>query len=411
LPETEERHGAAGKGKKDTAYAVEHQHYEERMFMDAKAALKERTELFNNVFQFKKNKRVPLGGNFFTWKVLDAGHKLSDALYDYGIMEKINDEFHQRYQFDAYMDLGTRNPLRVTNALGAGFHKIDPKDEAVLADDHHIMEREDYPDLANNSLGFYWTKAFQRYCKPGITMGEIENAVKEFCAYIEYSGKITNKYINQYGAMVFGMNNILFPFEQLYNTLRGIKDVSLDIRKCKTQMKETMDAMFAAECEPALNAAMEAEHTGFVSPLSIVFLGHSILSVEQFGELYWPYVKKVLDTAERCKKPIYCFCESTMLRFVEFFQDIPKGVLLIHLEQDDIFEIRKKLPNIALAGGMPTDLLGHGTKEECVDYAKKLIDTLGDGFVLSQNKMMSFRNDAKRENLLAVNEFARTYQY
>ncbi|MDR2053113.1 MAG: hypothetical protein LBP80_06845 [Treponema sp.] len=379
--------------------------------MDAKAMLKERTELFDNAINFRKNKRVPLVSNFFTWKILDAGYKLSEALYDYGIMEKVNDEFHRRYQFDAYFDLGTRNPMRVMDALGAGFHKIDPTDEAIVVDDHHIMERDDYRELASNPMGFYWAKAFKRYCKPGITMGEMENAVKEFIAFGQYAGKITNKYINEYGAMLLATNYIFIPFEQLFNALRGIRELALDIRKCKAQMKETMDTMFVNECEPVLKRAVDADYAGFVAPLTIAFLGHSLLSADQFGELYWPYFKKVLDVAIRHKKPIFCFCESTMLRFAEFFQDVPKGVLLIHLEQDDIFEIRKKLPNIALAGGMPTDLLGHGTKEQCVDYAKKLIDTLGDGFVLSQDKMMSYRNDAKRENLLAVNEFARTYQY
>jgi hypothetical protein len=390
---------------------VEHQRYEEKMFMDAKAALQERTELFSNVFQFKKNKRVPLGSNFFTWRFLDAGYRLNEALYDYDIMEKINDEFYQRYQFDAYTDLGAINPMRVTQALGGGFRNIDPTGEIIVTEDHHIMEREEYPDLMNNSLGFYWTKAFKRFCKPGITMGEIENAVKEFRAYVEFSSKMIHKYINQYGAMMFGMNTIPTPFEGLFNALRGIKEFSLDIRKCKTQLKETMDLMFTAASEPIINRAIAADYAGFVAPIMLGFLGYSILSVDQFGELYWPYIKKILDTAIKHKKPVWCYCEGAMLRYAEFFQDIPRGVLLMHLEQDDIFETRKKLPNIALAGGMPTDLLGHSTKEQCVAYAKKLIDTLGDGFVLSQNKMMSYRNDAKRENLLAVNEFARTYQY
>lgn len=40
---------------------------------------------------------------------------------------------------------------------------------------------------------------------------------------------------------------------------------------------------------------------------------------------------------------------------------------------------------------------------------KKLIDELGNGFIFSQNKMVSFRNDCTRENLLAVNEFIRNY--
>jgi hypothetical protein len=133
--------------------------------MNAKASLQERTELFENVFQFKRNKRVPLASNFWTWTVLDAGYKLSEAIYDYSVMGKIQDEFHRRYQFDAYADLGTRNPMRVTDALGAGFHKIDPTDETIVVDDHHLMERDEYQVLAKNPVDFYYSRAFKRYCK------------------------------------------------------------------------------------------------------------------------------------------------------------------------------------------------------------------------------------------------------
>jgi hypothetical protein len=377
--------------------------------MDAKARLKERTELIDNVLQFKKNKRVPLAANIGTWKVLDAGHKLSEAIYDFKLMEKIVEEFHQKYQFDVYSDVGNTNPMRVTRALGGGFFQIASSDDAIVVEDHHLMEQEDYPVLAGSSMGFYWAKAFQRYCKPGITIGELKNAVEEFIAFGEYSGNITNKYINQYGAMMFDMNSIMHPFEELFIKLRGIKNTSLDIRKHKGQMKETMDAMFVAQSEPTLKRGLEADYTGYVAPISLSFLGHSILSVDQFGELYWPYLKKILDATVPLKKPVFIYCEDTLLRFAEYFQDIPKGALLIQLERDDIFEFRKKLPNIALSGGMPLHLLGHGTKKECVDYAKKLIDTLGDGFVLSQDKYVSYPRDATRENLLAVNEFARTY--
>jgi hypothetical protein len=380
--------------------------------MDAKALLKERTELFANAIAFKKNKRVPLCSNIFTWKILDAGFKFSEALYDYDIQEKIHNEFYQRYQFDAYIDPGNRNPMRISKALGGGFNTIGETDETLVYDDHHIMERDEYRELAKNPIGFYWTKAFKRFCKPGITVGEIENAVKEQALFGEYSAKMTNKFINEFGAMLFfSKNTCIAPFEILCNTLRGIKEISLDIRKCKTEMQEVMDIMFSTWIEPVIKNGIESDYTGFIEPLSIAFLAHSILSVDQFGELYWPYVKKMIDAAIVHKKQIALYCESALLRFAEFFQDVPKGTLLVHLEQDDIFEVRKKLPNIALAGGMPAELLGSGTKEQCVDYAKKLIDTLGDGFVLSQNKMMSYKNDAKRENLIAVNEFARSYQY
>ena len=81
------------------------------------------------------------------------------------------------------------------------------------------------------------------------------------------------------------------------------------------------------------------------------------------------------------------------------------------LENDDIFEMKKKLPNITFAGGMPCELLYSGTKQQCIDYAKKLIDEVGyDGsYIFSQNRMVSFKNDCNAENLLAVNNFVREY--
>lgn len=183
----------------------------------------------------------------------------------------------------------------------------------------------------------------------------------------------------------------------------------MDIRKCKGEMKAAMDALFENDRKPAIDLAAARKNVDGVGDMGTTLLGHSVMSVKQFEEFYWPYLKYFFDKAMANKKTVYLFCESTLMRFAEFFQDIPKGVLCIQPEQDDVFELRKKLPNAAIAGGMPTSLLGMGTKEECVNYAKKLVDTLGAGFILGQDKMISYRNDIKRENLLAVQEFARNY--
>jgi hypothetical protein len=160
----------------------------------------------------------------------------------------------------------------------------------------------------------------------------------------------------------------------------------------------------------ALQASLAADQPAAVAQFSLAFLAYSVLSTKQFEQFYWPYVKQVIDMAQAAGKVIGVMCESHMLRFAEFFEDIPKGTLFIQLEQDDVFEYRKRLPNIAFTSGMPTELLGHGTKQQCVDYAKRLIDELGPGFSLGTTKMMSYRDDAKRENLMAVCDFVREYQ-
>ena len=109
---------------------------------------------------------------------------------------------------------------------------------------------------------------------------------------------------------------------------------------------------------------------------------------------------------------IRIFTEGSILRFAEYFKDYPKGVLTFHIEQDDPFAFRQALPNVCIMGGLTTELLNNGTPEECVAYTKRLCDELGKdgGFILSEGKMLSYRNDTKRENYKAVCDFVSSYK-
>ena len=86
--------------------------------------------------------------------------------------------------------------------------------------------------------------------------------------------------------------------------------------------------------------------------------------------------------------------------------------MTFHIEQDDPFAFREALPNVCIMGGLTTDLLANGTPEACVAYTKRLCDELGKdgGFILSEGKMLSYRNDAKRENYKAVCDFVNSYR-
>ena len=384
--------------------------------MDAQALLKERKDLFTDVIAFKKTKRVPTMGCFFSYKYLDAGYRLDEALYDYDIMEKCERRFIETYNFDAYSDSGSRNGMKAPDALGGGMHFITKDGMKIEAyDSGKMVSADEYAEYMADPVAFTWTKTFKRITKPDLTLGDLKTAALEMMGFVQFGNKMIDMFHNEYGALL-GMNMtdistiLMPPLEGLFNGVRGMKDLALDIRKNKEELIAYLDFMAETTIYPQLNADVAPDSSGFIADYASAFLAHSILSVSQFEELYWPCLKTIIDFCVATNRTIYCFCEATMERFAEFFQDVPKGVLLIHLEQDNIFEMRKKLPNVAFVGGMPVDLLGHGTKEQCVDYAKKLIDEMGEGFVLSQNKMMSYLSDAKPENLIAVNEFARDYQ-
>jgi hypothetical protein len=378
----------------------------------AKSLLKERTELFDNVFDFKHNKRVPLASNVSFWNILDAGYTYTEAVEDYAIAEKVNEIFCERYQFDSYMTLCGRMPMGVSHAFGNGHMQINQAGDAIVAYDRYILEGDEYKEYIKDPVRFLWSKGFPRCCKPGFTMAQLEKTTKAFSEFARASPAIVKKHIER-GAMLHWKTGVSIPLEDIISFLRGIKETSLDLRKRKDEMKETMDIMFARDCEPMLPriAAAASDSEGYIAPMSIAMLAHSVLNVKQFEELYWPYMKKVIDFCAEKKIRLGLYCEAEILRFAEFFQEIPKGLAILQHEQDDIFELREKLPNIALMGGMPLAMLGHATEKECVDHAKKLIDTLGEGFVLCQDKMGLSKGDIRRENLIAVNEFARNYNY
>ena len=95
----------------------------------------------------------------------------------------------------------------------------------------------------------------------------------------------------------------------------------------------------------------------------------------------------------------------------DYFRDYKKGTLTFHVEQDDPYEFRKELSNVALMGGLSTVMLAEASSEECVNEAKRLCDELGGGgFIISENKMMSYRNDCSSENYLAVCNFLKDYR-
>lgn len=375
-----------------------------------KSLFEERKELFNNAIQMMPNKRTPMYSNFWTWKILDSEYTLREALYNYDIMEKVVCDFHNRYQFDAYADLGTRNPMRVSDAFGVGFHKIDDKYEAIVVDDHKLMERDEYKEFINDQLKFNWEKTFARYA-PNLTIKQLQNAAMEFAAFGQYSQKITTKFLMEYQVPLLPSSPASMPLEFFFSLYRGIKELSIDLRKCKVDLIEAMNAVYKTTTEPLTRSTLSSDTSSAFCDTACYFLGHSILSEKQFEELYWIYFSQCLNDVMAKNKTMFIFCESTLKRFADFFKDIPKGVLMIHLEQDNILEMHKELPNICFMGGMTSDLLGNGTKQQCVDFTKKLIDELGEGYVFSTNKMMSFRNDCRRENLLAVTDFVRNYKH
>ena len=94
-------------------------------------------------------------------------------------------------------------------------------------------------------------------------------------------------------------------------------------------------------------------------------------------------------------------------------QDIPKSDKIIAImEYGDMKKAKHTIgKNLCLQGFYPISLLGYGTKQECIDKAKEVIDIMapGGGYIFSLDKYILNASDVNPENMKAVNEFVRDY--
>ena len=388
---------------------------------ESKALQQERIRLFRDAASFRKTERIPHLSSAVTWKIFDAGHTPDEAMTDFGVMEECVRHFLDRYPVDAMLDIGIRNQFNVTEAFGPGGYYYYTKDVVGIHDHAHctldtLAEYQDDPekyiwekilpekygeDWDRKTLDV-WKKTFQEYMR--------------FTKFIIHMGSVTGK---EYGLPSMAPNNpmkgaITFGIEELEANLLGIRQVATAMRRGPEKLDAFIERWDAEHIDPIIEKIRSGKgpNEKYCFDASIMMLAHNIMNPKQFERFYWPHLKKLLDAYAEKGMNVRIFTEGAIGRYAEYFRDYPKGVLTFHLEQDDPFEIREKLPNVAIMGGMTTDMLGTATPEECVSYAKRLCDELGKdgGFIFSENKMLSYRNDASSENMAAVCKFLNEYR-
>jgi hypothetical protein len=371
----------------------------------------EKLQLFRDAREFKKTKTAPVLANISGWAILESKYHFKEVYYNWRKLKEIYIEFGQRYDFDAYVMNGAIYNFPFLEALGGGAYMLHPETGAISVADRNLIFPEEYEEYAEDPNKFN-RKAFARKY-PNLTTPKFQQALEAVMDLGRYQAtvdaEVFKKKIKR-PLMNTLVANVMAPIEILNSGgLRGIKDLSIDLRRHREKMDIVFEACWQKTQHQSLLKNVQEDRSDYVCDMYTALLAHAFLSVKQFEQLYWPYLKQIIDATVQAGKTIFIFSESEMLRFCEFFQDIPKGAAILHVENDDIYEVRKKLPNICLAGGLPIEKLGYGTPQQCVDAAKKLIDDMGEGYILSTTKIAAYRDDIRRENLLALLDFVHQY--
>ena len=387
----------------------------------SKTLLAERMDLFNKAMNFEKPERVPTYGNVYAWKAIDSDMNVTieDVGNSSDLTEKVMREFHERYQFDVYQNPGaTRFASIKQRILGESRLHTIVKSNSVVSFDRSPMKDDEIREYYQDPVKFLWTKTAPRLYKEyekGLTFGGAKELIADSLEFSALDLKINEMLLEEYGVPNLiprpsSISTFLHPLEQ-YGMTRGLKNFGIDLRRRKDLVKEIISPMEEAMFTGVQNMLKSLDTVGCVFNVFTCVMMNTIISVKQFEEMYWPLMKKQFDYIQEQGARVFLLWEADCIRFSDYFNDYPKGMICLLPEMEDIRDVRRAFPNCTLCGGMPVDLLGQSTAEKCLDFAKQLVDDMGYGYILSQNKFLSYEYDAKRENLLTVQDFALNYNY
>ena len=381
------------------------------MEKNVEQVLNEKVQRLKAAISLEEGDRVPVFFPTETWLAHYAGFSAHDIVYDYSKLIKSVEKAIVDFDWDCLWTIGAIWPAHVLDAVGRmEYHSSG----TFQLSDTTYMESKEYPELIADPYAFIVEKILPRRC-PEFGKPYPRNAIAlakgalAFGQYRAHIGSAMKDWLLNYG-MPSLVSGICHPPFEMICYCRGLKNMLLDTKRHPEMVKEACRALLPLSIKYTLTS-----HRVPKSGFSTVFLpadSGTFFSPAAFEEFYWPSLKAMIDAITDKGFYVFLMLENEWEPYFDFLKELPKGKIIAWIESKNIGKAKAALgKTMCIAGNIPCELLGYGTQDEVIDYAKSLIDTLapGGGFILCSDREMISWNDAKPENLWAVTEFAKEH--
>jgi hypothetical protein len=134
------------------------------------------------------------------------------------------------------------------------------------------------------------------------------------------------------------------------------------------------------------------------------------VNMSQFKSHYWPTLKPIIEELWANGHQTLFYAEGNWNAHLGSFAELPDRSIVYHVDQDDIFDVHKKIGDkFCLSGGIPNFLLAFRPPAEVRKHVKKVIKGVAQdgGYIVDASAIM--QNDTRVENVKAMTEAAREY--
>jgi hypothetical protein len=408
---------------------------------EAEDTYRVRAQRIVDVYDVKEPDRIPVHLPIGNLPFNLAGLRMYDAMYDLEKAILACKAFNEKYA-DELETLSFPNavPGKVLEILDYKLYAMPGHQLSVDAPGYQFVEGEymkvdEYDDLILDPSNF-WLRtylprvygAYESFRKwvpltdmLEIPMGELFqlalpevqdtlqrmiDAGKEMQKRMEISARLIDFGPHQ-GFPNISMRFGFAPFDAIGDTLRGTRGIVTDMFRCREKLAKAVDLMADLTIDSMLSAPNFSTLNTVLFPLHKGADGW--MSEEQFNNLYWPSLKKVMDAL--IAEGIICvmFAEGGYNTRIETVKDFPKGSVVWWFDQTDMAKAKKVLGDkFCIQGNVPSSLICTGTPGKVKEYCRKLIEDCGDGggYYLGAG---CIPDDPKLENIQAMMAAVKEY--
>lgn len=272
-----------------------------------------------------------------------------------------------------------------------------PEDDLWQVKEKELMKFDQYSEIIDEGWNPWYTRFIRENC------GDPERHLQSF---YEYTPTAIQRYTGA-GIPCTCYFLIATPFELMCGG-RGLMSFFVDLVEEPDIVEKAFEIIMADKLEE-VEGMLKA-----MKPLAVWIGGWrtspNLISMDQFDRFVWPYMK---EYANLCLKydvvPVFHLDSCWDLALSRFLELPEKSCIMALDSVTDIRLARATLgEHMAILGDIPATLLSLGTKQECADYTRSVIDDIGPrGYIFASGCDVPI--NAKYENLKAACDVVNNY--
>lgn len=379
---------------------------------DMMALSQEKTQLFNDLIDGKIPKRVPISVSAqLEFAIQYSGKDLTEGQWDTSDLEQIFDKVCQDFVSDTLPVMGFRFPAwyKILGAknfvMGSNGFLQHPDVEGLAIEDYDAFISSPFDCIVERVLPNLYSELDSDSSKKALVLAK---AFKSFHDEMSNVGRIYGNLINKYG---YSYSNYYAgfceaPFDFITDQLRGFKNIAIDVRRLPDKVEAAVQAITPWMIKMGMPPNPSNYSATFI-PLHMA----PYLRAKDFERFYWPTFKKTVEGLKAAGMRANLFVEQDWMRYIDYLAELPEGTIMV-FEHGDPKLIKEKLGDRHIISGLyPLTLLKTGTKQQCIDKAKALIEVLAPGgrYFFNFDKALITMDSVNVENTRAVLEYVATH--